>query len=142
MVPAMRTLHVGLRVSDLERSLAFCTAVGYTVAGTVQGTAFGSLSMLQLPGRSVCHHRAGFTTRREVQTASASASITLSSRSNRWDATLADLAASGIAAERPALPGGADGPRISWITDPDGYRIEPVQWSAGHADGITKADFA
>jgi lactoylglutathione lyase len=27
----MRTLHVGLRVSDLERSLAFYTAVGYTV---------------------------------------------------------------------------------------------------------------
>jgi lactoylglutathione lyase len=46
----MRTLHVGLRVSDLERSLAFYTAVGYTVAGTVQRTAFGSLSMLQLPG--------------------------------------------------------------------------------------------
>jgi hypothetical protein len=24
--------------------------------------------------------------------------------------------------------------------DPDGYRIELVQWPAGHADGITKAD--
>ena len=46
----MRTLHVGLRVSDLERSLAFYTAVGYTVVGTVHGTAFGTLSMLQLPG--------------------------------------------------------------------------------------------
>ena len=45
----MRTLHVGLRVSDFERSLAFYTAVGYTVVGTVDGTAFGSLTMLQLP---------------------------------------------------------------------------------------------
>jgi predicted lactoylglutathione lyase len=27
----MRTLHVGLQVSDLERSLAFYAAVGYTV---------------------------------------------------------------------------------------------------------------
>ena len=43
----MRTLHVGLRVSDLDRSLAFYTAVGYTVAGTVEDTAFGSLTMLQ-----------------------------------------------------------------------------------------------
>ena len=34
----MRTLHVGLRVSDLERSLAFYAAVGYTVAGRVEGT--------------------------------------------------------------------------------------------------------
>src|SRR5262252_6759757 len=50
MVSAMRTLHVGLRVSDLERSLAFYTAVGYAVVGTVEGTAFGSLTMLRLPG--------------------------------------------------------------------------------------------
>jgi catechol 2,3-dioxygenase-like lactoylglutathione lyase family enzyme len=40
----MRTLHVGLRVSDLHRSLAFYTAVGYTAVGytavgyTVVGT--------------------------------------------------------------------------------------------------------
>ena len=27
----MRTLHVGLRVSDLSRSLAFYTAVGYRI---------------------------------------------------------------------------------------------------------------
>ena len=46
----MRTLHVGLRVSDLERSLAFYTTVGYAVIGTVEGTAHGSLTMLQLPG--------------------------------------------------------------------------------------------
>ena len=43
----MRTLHVGLRVSDLERSLAFFTTVGYTVVGTVEGTAFGSFTMLR-----------------------------------------------------------------------------------------------
>ena len=46
----MRTLHVGLRVSDFERSLAFYTAVGYEVIGTVEGTAYGTLTMLQLPG--------------------------------------------------------------------------------------------
>jgi lactoylglutathione lyase len=57
------------------------------------------------------------------------------------DATLADLAVKGAAAEPPGLPGGADGPRTSSITDPDGYRIELVQWPAGHADGITKAGF-
>jgi lactoylglutathione lyase len=45
----MRTLHVGLQVSDLERSLAFYAAVGYTVTGTVKDTPFGTLAMLQLP---------------------------------------------------------------------------------------------
>jgi lactoylglutathione lyase len=43
------------------------------------------------------------------------------------DAALVGLAAQGIAAEPPGLPHGADGPRTSWITDPDGYRIEVVQ---------------
>jgi lactoylglutathione lyase len=28
------------------------------------------------------------------------------------------------------------------VIDPDGNRIELVQWSAGHADGITVADWA
>ena len=65
-----------------------------------------------------------------------------SSRPAHWKTALADLAAKGIAAEPPGLPGRADGPRTSWITDPDGYRIELVQWLARHADGITKADFA
>jgi catechol 2,3-dioxygenase-like lactoylglutathione lyase family enzyme len=31
----MRTLHVGLRVTDLARSLAFYTAIGYEVVGSV-----------------------------------------------------------------------------------------------------------
>jgi lactoylglutathione lyase len=45
----MRTLHVGLRVSDLERSLAFYTAVGFAVIGTVEGTAYGSLTSSSYP---------------------------------------------------------------------------------------------
>lgn len=46
----MRTLHVGLRVFDLERSLAFYTTLGYEVLGNVPETEFGSLTMLKLPG--------------------------------------------------------------------------------------------
>jgi lactoylglutathione lyase len=48
----VRALHVGLRVIDLERSLAFYRAVGYTVVGTVEGTPFGGLTMLRPPGDS------------------------------------------------------------------------------------------
>ena len=33
------------------------------------------------------------------------------------------------------------GAQTSWLTDPDGYRIELVQWPPGHADGISAADF-
>jgi lactoylglutathione lyase len=137
----MRTLHIGLRVSDLERSLAFYTAVGYTVVGTVDGTAFGSLTMLRLPGDD-------FVTIELVHDP-ARGKVDLGTGINHLviqvellDATLADLAAKGIAAEPPELPDGTDGPRTSWIADPDGYRIELVQWPAGHADGMTEADFA
>ena len=136
----MRTLHVGLRVSDLERSLAFYRAVGYTVIGTVEGTPFGSLTMLQLPGDP-------FVTIELVHDP-AKGTVDLGTGINHLviqvealDATLADLAVKGIAADSPADPDHADRPRTSWITDPDGYRIELVQWPTGHADGITKADF-
>ena len=46
----MRTLHFGLRVADLDRSLAFYTAVGYQVVGSVPETPLGHLIMLKLPG--------------------------------------------------------------------------------------------
>jgi lactoylglutathione lyase len=121
----MRTLHVGLGVSDLERSLAFYSAVGYTVAGAVEGTAFGSLTMLQLPDDNfvtieLLHDPA-------KGTAGPGSGINhLVIQVESLDATLTDLAAKGIAAEPPGLPGGADGPQTSCITDPDGYRIELV----------------
>jgi len=137
----MRTLHVGLRVSDLERSLAFYTAVGYAIVGAVEGTAFGRLTMLRLPGDDFVTIELVYDPARgKVDLGTGINHLVIQAES--LDATLADLAAKGIAAEPPELPGGADGPRTSWITDPDGYRIELVQWPAGHADGITGADFA
>jgi lactoylglutathione lyase len=39
-----------MRVQELERSIGFYTVLGYEVVGTVPGTEFGSLTMLQLPG--------------------------------------------------------------------------------------------
>src|SRR4051795_10648859 len=46
----MRTLHVGLRVTDREQSIAFYTALGYKVLGDVPETDVGRLTMLKLPG--------------------------------------------------------------------------------------------
>jgi catechol 2,3-dioxygenase-like lactoylglutathione lyase family enzyme len=136
----MRTLHVGLRVSELERSLAFYRAVGYTVIGTVGGTPFGGLTMLQLPGDTfvtieLVHDPAKGT----VDPGTGIHHLVI--QVDSLDATLADLAVKGIVADPPAGTGRADGPQTSWITDPDGYRIELVQWPTGHAEGITKADF-
>lgn len=50
----MRTLHVGLRVEDPERSLEFYENLGYEVVGTVsRKTVFGDLTMLKLPDDDV-----------------------------------------------------------------------------------------
>ena len=136
----MRTLHVGLRVSDLTLSLAFYRAVGYTVIGTVEGTPFGSLTMLQLPADPfVTIELVHDPTKGAVDLGTGFNHLVIQVES--LDATLADLTAKGIAADPSADPDHADRPRTSWITDPDGYRIELVQWPIGHSDGITNADF-
>jgi lactoylglutathione lyase len=136
----MRTLHVGLRVSDLERSLAFYRAVGYTVIGTVEGTAYGSLTMLQLPADDFVTIELVYdAAKREAGPGHGINHLVIQVES--LDATRADLAAHGIEPEPLEYPGGPTGPRTCWITDPDGYRIEVLQWPDGHADGITKADF-
>ena len=100
----MRTLHVGLRVSDLEPSLAFYRAVGYTVTGTVEETPFGNLTMLQLPGDpfvtiELVHDPAKGTV--DVGTGINHLVIQVES----LDAALADLAGKGIAAEPQGLTG-------------------------------------
>ena len=137
----MRTLHVGLRVSELQRSLAFFTALGYAVIGSVEGMAFGSLTMLQVPGDDFVTLELVHDPRRGDAGPGAGFNH-LVIQVESLDATRANLRAQGIEPDPPELPGGSTGPRTSWVVDPDGYRIELVQWPEGHADGMTKADFA
>jgi lactoylglutathione lyase len=136
----MRTLHFGLRVADLERSLAFYTAIGYEVVGSVPETEFGHLTMLKLPDDD-------FVTIELVHDPTKSG-VDLGTGLNHFvikvestDATITELAAHGIDAEAPGSPDDSDDFLTTWITDPDGNRIELVQWPAGHPDGITAADW-
>jgi lactoylglutathione lyase len=134
----MRTLHVGLRVSDLERSLAFYTTLGYEVLGQVPETAFGSLTMLKLP-------RDEFVTLELVHPPGAGAVEPggfnhLVVQVDSMKETVAHLAARGIEAEPPSSPDGGEDFWTAWLTDPDGYRIELVQWPPGHPDGMSEHD--
>ena len=56
-------------------------------------------------------------------------------------ATIEALSQVGLQPGSEQHPAGPHGPRTSWLTDPDGYRIELVQWPPGHPDGISAADF-
>ncbi len=136
----MRTLHVGLRVADLERSLTFYTAIGYEVIGEVPATELGSLTMLKLPDDE-------FVTLELVHdpdlgTVQPGGFSHLVIRVEDMHRTVSQLAARGVPVEEPGSPDGSADFWTAWVTDPDGYRIELVQWPEGHPDGMTRSDFA
>jgi lactoylglutathione lyase len=137
----MRTLHFGLRVADLDRSLAYYTAVGYEIVGSVPDTPLGHLTVLKLPGDEFASiELVHDPTQREVDVGTGLSHFVIKVES--MDATLTELATHGIDAEVPTSPDGSDEFLTTWIADPDGNRIELVQWPADHADGLTAADWA
>jgi lactoylglutathione lyase len=136
----MRTLHVGLRVADLERSLAFYTGLGYEVIGQVPETDFGSLTMLKLPGDEfVALELVHDPDRGDVDPGGLNHLVI---QVESMSATVAGLTGRGLPVEGPGSPDGSEDFLTAWLTDPDGYRIELVQWPPGHPDGMTDADFA
>jgi catechol 2,3-dioxygenase-like lactoylglutathione lyase family enzyme len=108
-----------------------------TPSSAVFPEEFGSLTMLQLPDDPFVSLELVHDPERPVEDVGAVNHLVV--QVDDLDATIADLAAKGVAAAPPAEPG----PRLrtSWLIDPDGYRIELVQWPPGHAAGMTAADF-
>jgi lactoylglutathione lyase len=136
----MRTLRFSRRVADLERSLAFYTGVGYAVVGSVPETPLGQLTMLKLPDDEFVTIELVDDPNSQVEITTGPSHFVIKVMS--MDPTIKALAARGIDAEAPTSPDGSDDFRTTWIVDPDGNRIELVQWPAAHLDGITAADWA
>jgi lactoylglutathione lyase len=137
----MRTLHVGLRVAHLDRSLAFYSALGYEIVGSVPETPIGHLTMLKLPGDEfvtieLVHDPSGG----EVNVGTGLSHIVIAAE--RLETTIGQLTTRGIHVDEPVSPDGSAGFLTTWVVDPDGNRIELVQWPPGHADGMTSADWA
>ncbi len=135
----MRTLHTGIRVTDDERSIAFYAALGYGVVGRVPETPMGRLTMLKLPedefvSLELVHGR-------DPDAVESGALNHLVLNVEDMNATMANLAGRGITTEPPTSPDDSDDFWTAWLTDPDGVRIELVQWPAGHAAGMTRVDF-
>jgi lactoylglutathione lyase len=110
------------------------------VVGTVPETAFGSLTMLKLPGDE-------FVSLELVHDSTTADFVgpgglnQLVIQVEDLHATLTGLAGAGLPADAPTSPDGSENFWTTWLTDPDGYRIELVQWPIGHPDGLTSADF-
>jgi lactoylglutathione lyase len=137
----MKTLFVAYRVTDLDRSLGFYIALGYVELGRVEAGDGVRRAILRFPGEPEASlelvHRPG-DGRIEVGNGFEHLAIQVDTLAT----TVKTLTESGLAPESVQYPGGPHGPMTSWLTDPDGYRIELVEWPPGHPDGITAADFS
>lgn len=137
----MKTLFVSYRVTDLDRSLAFYTALGYAELGRVDTGDGSHLVILKFPDEPAASlelvHRPAVG-RVDV----GSGFDHLAVQVDTLAATLERLTDAGLEPGSVQHPGGPLGPKTSWLTDPDGYRIELVEWPTGHTDNITAADFS
>jgi lactoylglutathione lyase len=136
----VRTLHTAYRVTDLATSLGFYTALGYDEVGRVDLGDGVCLVILKFPGEEVgalelVHRPADDPV--DVGTGFSHLVVQVDDLA----ATIEALSRAGLSPGPVERPGGTAGPQTSWLTDPDGYRIELVQWPPGHPDGITAADF-
>jgi len=136
----MRTLHPAYRVRDLQTSLDFYAALGYEQVGQVEISDGAVLTMLKFPTEEavtleLVHRPADGPV--DVGTGFSHLAVQVDSLGDTIDA----LSQAGLKPGPIERPGGPEGPQTSWLIDPDGYRIELVQWPPGHADGITAADF-
>ncbi len=137
----MKTLLTAYRVQDLARSLAWYGKVGFREIGRVSFADGTVRAMLNLPGDGdvVTLELVDDGGRRPFALGTGFSHIAV--QVDDLAATLAELAAKGVAVGEPQRPGGEDGPRTSVLRDPDGYRLELVEWPTGHPDDMTRADF-
>jgi lactoylglutathione lyase len=140
-VHRMKTLHTAYRVTDLKVSLDFYNTLGYRELGRVDLGDSNSLTMLRFPDEDVVTL--------ELAHRPADGDVEIGTGFSHLVVQVNDIAATVEALTRAGLRPGPlelheapDGPTTSWLTDPDGYRIELVQWPPGHADGLSHADFA
>ena len=136
----MRTLHSAHRVSDLAASLEFYAALGYEQVGRVDLGGGVTLTMIKFPDDEAVTlelvHRPA-----DGPVVIGTGFSHLAVQVDDLSATIEAITKAGLSPGVVEHPGGPDGPQTSWLIDPDGYRIELVQWPAGHAYGITPADF-
>jgi lactoylglutathione lyase len=139
-VAPMRTLHTAYRVTDLAVSLEFYLALGYVEVGRIDIGNGANLTVLKFPGEEAVTLELVYRPADEPVQIGTGFSHLVVQVDNLAD-TIDVLTRAGLTPEPVERPGGPDGPQTSWLTDPDGYRIELVQWPPGHPDGITAADF-
>jgi lactoylglutathione lyase len=126
-------LHTCYRIGEIERSVAFYEKLGFAEVRRMPIGEEAVNVFMALPGENPVlelTHNFGVA---EYDHGTAYNHIALGV--DDLDATLEQLAGEGIEPEKPPYrPGGrTEGPRICFVRDPDGYRVELIE-RAGGAD--------
>jgi lactoylglutathione lyase len=126
----MALIHTCYRITDIDRSVAFYNALGFEEIGRVPiGEEAVNVFMNQPGDGDMPRLELTFNygvDRYELGTAYGHVAIT----AEDLDATLARLAAQGIEPEKPPYTVREGGPRLTFVKDPDGYRVEILELAA------------
>jgi lactoylglutathione lyase len=122
-MPAL--LHTCYRIGDIDRSVAFYSALGFEELRRVPIGSDATNVFLGLPGdgaRLELTYNHGVS---EYEIGTGYGHIAVSA--GDLDAALQALAAQGITPEKPPYSVREGGSRLCFVRDPDGYRIELIE---------------
>ena len=126
----MELIHTCYRIGDIDRSVAFYEALGFEERRRMPIRDEAINVFMGLPGdgdRLELTYNHGVDSY-ELGTGYNHIALTVED----LDGTLDNLAVKGIEPEKPPYrPGGrTEGPRIAFVRDPDGYRVELIEAAA------------
>jgi lactoylglutathione lyase len=124
----MSLIHTCYRITDIDRSVAFYNALGFKEVGRLRIRDEAVNVFMNLPDdgdepRLELTYNVGREEPYEIGTGYGHIAITTSDLDQR----LSDLAALGIEPERAPYTVADGGPRLCFVRDPDGYRIELIE---------------
>ncbi len=122
-MPAL--IHTCYRITDIDRSVAFYSALGFEEAGRFQLPDGATNVFMGLPddgARLELTFNPGVE-RYDIGTGYGHIAVTASD----LDGALQALAGQGIEPERPPYTVRDGGNRLCFVRDPDGYRIELIE---------------
>ena len=118
-------IHTCYRITDIDRSVAFYEALGFEEIGRMPIRDEAINVFMGLPGdgpRLELTYNFGVDAY-ELGTGYNHIAIT----ADDLDTTLTNLRELGIEAEKPPYTVSENGPRLCFVRDPDGYRIELIE---------------
>ena len=118
-------LHTCYRIGDIDRSVEFYEALGFEELRRMDIRDEAVNVFMGLPDDGA---RLELTYNHGVDSYELGTGYNhIAVSADDLDATLAELAEKGIEPEKPPYLVREDGPRICFVRDPDGYRIELIE---------------